>query len=569
MSYFKKTKKGEVGYSAHMKQLEKAHLGAMTAHYEALGHYQGNETARAVHQAAVDAHANAYMKAKKAGESMRMVGNEAVQNKLDKQGGELPVIDRDDLQHADFVTLPKGIPGTNCSNCRFVKAKGDGHVCTNENLEGQAVTNRNCCAYWDATGTLREWERDTTNNSEGQPMDEFELALATVTDSLGLTVNAKQPSAGLDMTADKACKILHDKMVNGHKLTQAQRGMFGAKCGTHNSEYGMYGDSPKEMTKRAAVASMEHPEAREHAIKAVDAVGNGRFDLAARHHGKAAEVHDRMATEARKDKEPGEAEEHDRIAMMHRQAKSVHEAGVRNSEGQTTNNSNNRSTQEQPMTRDQKLAALTVNCSCDKERAVFNEMSDQTLDAVFKATVQNGQPSKSSPSFQDTQGGGSKQAGGEEDADDKSKPNKATHNSLTLTSFEAMLAASPEAQSVWNTAKQITQRHVEDMVRKLVANVRDDNRKREIAANLLKKSPTELQAMLELLPPAQAITPVANQQGVQAPQIDFSFLGAGGGPHSMPVTNAAETPVEVTEEWMPTLNYAEMVAEQKAGKRSA
>ncbi len=40
-----------------------------------------------------------------------------------------------------------------------------------------------------------------------------------------------KPSAGLDMSPDKACKILEDGTVHGKKLTKAQRGMFGAKCG--------------------------------------------------------------------------------------------------------------------------------------------------------------------------------------------------------------------------------------------------------------------------------------------------------------------------------------------------
>lgn len=39
------------------------------------------------------------------------------------------------------------------------------------------------------------------------------------------------PSRGLDMTPDKACKILKDGTVHGKPLTSRQRGMFGAKCG--------------------------------------------------------------------------------------------------------------------------------------------------------------------------------------------------------------------------------------------------------------------------------------------------------------------------------------------------
>lgn len=39
------------------------------------------------------------------------------------------------------------------------------------------------------------------------------------------------PSATLSVTPEKACRILSDGAVHGHPLTEAQRGMFGARCG--------------------------------------------------------------------------------------------------------------------------------------------------------------------------------------------------------------------------------------------------------------------------------------------------------------------------------------------------
>ena len=45
-----------------------------------------------------------------------------------------------------------------------------------------------------------------------------------------MAANAK-PSSGLDMTPEKACKIIKDGTVHGKPLTEKQRGMFGAKCG--------------------------------------------------------------------------------------------------------------------------------------------------------------------------------------------------------------------------------------------------------------------------------------------------------------------------------------------------
>lgn len=48
---------------------------------------------------------------------------------------------------------------------------------------------------------------------------------------LGVQNAKKQPHDSLEMTPEKACLILKDGKANGHKLSKAQRGMFGAKCG--------------------------------------------------------------------------------------------------------------------------------------------------------------------------------------------------------------------------------------------------------------------------------------------------------------------------------------------------
>lgn len=41
----------------------------------------------------------------------------------------------------------------------------------------------------------------------------------------------RKPSASLAMTPEKACKIVKDGQVHGKPLTDAQRGLFGARCG--------------------------------------------------------------------------------------------------------------------------------------------------------------------------------------------------------------------------------------------------------------------------------------------------------------------------------------------------
>lgn len=75
---------------------------------------------------------------------------------LDPQGGAAPV-DPARAAAVDFVTYPESVKGSNCSNCRF-EEKG---VCTHPEVSpnrDQPVTDRNCCAKWDAAGTLRDWQ---------------------------------------------------------------------------------------------------------------------------------------------------------------------------------------------------------------------------------------------------------------------------------------------------------------------------------------------------------------------------------------------------------------------------
>ena len=72
---------------------------------------------------------------------------------LDAQGGERPAVAEAALKAADFVTFPEGVTAT-CGTCQFNR----GGVCRHDKINGQPVNERNCCSYWDAPGTLREWE---------------------------------------------------------------------------------------------------------------------------------------------------------------------------------------------------------------------------------------------------------------------------------------------------------------------------------------------------------------------------------------------------------------------------
>jgi hypothetical protein len=70
-------------------------------------------------------------------------------------------------------------------------------------------------------------------HARGESMTLLERFISWLTGHARVT---NQPSAELDITAEKACQILRDGEVNGHPLTEAQKGMFGAKCGEARNE---------------------------------------------------------------------------------------------------------------------------------------------------------------------------------------------------------------------------------------------------------------------------------------------------------------------------------------------
>jgi len=79
-----------------------------------------------------------------------------------KQGGLVPA-NAAELARAratDLGTLPPDICGTHCANCIYMPSKkpvGGGleiGFCVHP-LVWQMVSNRMCCAYWDAEGYLR------------------------------------------------------------------------------------------------------------------------------------------------------------------------------------------------------------------------------------------------------------------------------------------------------------------------------------------------------------------------------------------------------------------------------
>jgi hypothetical protein len=63
----------------------------------------------------------------------------------------------------------------------------------------------------------------------------------------GLLGNAKKPSAKLGISPSKACLMLKEGQANGHPLTEAQRGMFGALCGKRKKPTANAAEAPAEL----------------------------------------------------------------------------------------------------------------------------------------------------------------------------------------------------------------------------------------------------------------------------------------------------------------------------------
>lgn len=57
-------------------------------------------------------------------------------------------------KRVDLITLPPGVSGTNCANCKYARTVKGGHFCEHKDVQ-QPITPRMCCALWDNQGVQR------------------------------------------------------------------------------------------------------------------------------------------------------------------------------------------------------------------------------------------------------------------------------------------------------------------------------------------------------------------------------------------------------------------------------
>lgn len=146
---------------------------------------------------------------------------------LDVLGGEKPGLkEMAEAKKYDFVTLPKGVQGTNCGNCLWVREQGKGHICGNPKLPGLKVNEHNCCALWDAKGVKRAWQGQEKKEgqkggfgtpNEWEPLKNGHLAQDTYRSIEGSDLGVNNPDAWQDKKALSSLNSLTGGVLRGYE----------------------------------------------------------------------------------------------------------------------------------------------------------------------------------------------------------------------------------------------------------------------------------------------------------------------------------------------------------------
>lgn len=281
-----------------------------------------------------------------------------------------------------------------------------------------------------------------------------------------------------------------------------------------------------EASKQASMASVgtAHEPVADHAVSAIQSSQAGNSPDAAAAHKKAASMHDTAATQSMKSGDMEGSDSHANAAMLHRKAASLHTACPMAAPTQNGG-------PKVVFNRKAAVAKLTANCKCSDDRAAFNKMSDATLQML--TNVGQGQATGGGD-------GGSIQAGGEEDDTisetspelDPEKPKKAVKSKMGPEGGESTMntllqQATAKDRQTWSIAQRLTTNYQQGLVQRLIGHIKDDGRRKKMAATYNAMEITQLEAFVENMPP------VANQQPQQTrrqenDEPNFNYLGAGG-----------------------------------------
>jgi hypothetical protein len=361
------------------------------------------------------------------------------------------------------------------------------------------------------------------------------------------------------MQAHAQAAQAHTAAAQAHeKAANLKRGMLAA----HNQNSDHLQMPPHDASKSAASASVraEHGPSRQMALTALDHSHDDNSPQAAKYHEKAAEQHEQAATDLRSQGGSDDhASRHDEAGALHRKAASLHSATIN-----ARRNPMKLSTTE----REGLVNLLAVNCAC--RPAELKGMTDDKLIGLRKALQKFVANTKAEGSNADVVGGtGTDQAGGaglksehqtagedvskvrNDEEDDEHK--KKTDNVTTIQNWLRNNNAPPALVSLINGAVENMNRDKAARVSRIVGNVRNEERRRELFNTYMGKSIEELKQMEELVAPAR-------NSFVIPPEL-ANYLGAGGGP----VDNANYLTVEDQDDIlpMPTINWQEEVQSRR------
>lgn len=192
-------------------------------------------------------------------------------------------------------------------------------------------------------------------------------------------------------------------------------------------------------------------------------------------------------------------------------------------------------TENATMTKAEKIAKLTANAEfagADKQLEAF---SDAQLDHLLKlnempAALAEAQKKKAAA------------AEGEADPEEKDEEAEMANNSKKAQK-PLKERLSPEELAVWNVAEEVAVSHKQELIGRLVANVKDEAQRTAKSKELQKYDIPTLREFVSVLPPTRNA-----QQPAGTPAPSPIFLGLAGG-NPLPTTNARD--FNVTEDLLP------------------
>lgn len=371
----------------------------------------------------------------------------------------------------------------------------------------------------------------------------------------------------------KAAKSFSEKH-GGSKPEKTPGGHFVSI--THNASFGDPSMHPHFASKQAAGASLmaEHDKAHAHGLDAMKASKDDDHEAAGEGHLKAASAHEKEATKIRKGDAEGNPDEHDQAAALHRKAASMH-AATRN-RGASPPTKGDKTVKLTKEERQGIVNSLVANCTCE-DRKTLNALSDQALLTLKNNAMSDDDQDSELEDDEENPGkkkkvgnadgggsaadggpsGGTVQSGGEEDENDSRTGKSEGASKLSVKAKGGITGnkgiaerLTPEEMEVWNSVVAASTENKKQIVERLTANVRDKAQREIVANRLMTKPLQDLKDMLLLVPNN------APRQQTQffGPRVDDSVSteNAGGDPDLLD---------------SPTLNYQEIVTEQRQEKR--